>query len=50
MRHAVDHPGDLAGLPVEVQRAVLEVLHHPQRLGDLAGGRQALLSLSAWAL
>src|SRR6476659_6699419 len=40
-RNSVDDPGDGALLPVEVQRAVLEVLHDPLRLLDLAAGRQA---------
>src|SRR5690606_33532775 len=39
--HPVDHPDDPAVLPVEVQRAVLEVLHDPLRLVDLRAGRQA---------
>jgi hypothetical protein len=37
---AVDHARDGALLPVEVQRAVLEVLHDPQGFLDLAAGRQ----------
>ena len=40
-RDAVDDARHRALLAVEVQRAVLEVLHDPLRLLDLAAGRQA---------
>ena len=38
-RDTVDDPGDGALLPVEVQRAVLEVLDDPLRFLELAAGR-----------
>ena len=40
-RHPVDHPQDVVGLPVEVQGAVLEVLHDPLGFLDLGAGGQA---------
>ena len=39
--HTVDDPCHRALFAVEVQRAVLEVLHDPLRFLDLAAGRQA---------
>src|ERR1700761_5922217 len=39
--NAVNHPADATAEPVEVQRAVLEVLLDPLRFLKLAAGRQA---------